>query len=254
MVDRLEGGNHDYDILKRSFVGGTKKSGKNINVVGIHKKNYDKSVMDVDTFKVYASAVASKNSGEANISCTTLLALLNMLYVYGLLLICLLVINTLIVNHSYLFMEDESIMQPKTCLFKGGSDIGYGTNSMLEQWRETKRDDDYDTYDDDMYENHDMFHHLQAVCDDLDIMVHGLHSSDAGDDVLLAVVQHMAPLSLETEVKGSILTHSQGQRSISSFGRTGSSFPTSLRLVGVGLSTSQPPSYTVKDGIRAQNP
>ncbi|GKE66456.1 probable inactive poly [ADP-ribose] polymerase SRO2, partial [Tanacetum coccineum] len=54
-----------------------------------------------------------------------------------------------------------------------GSDIGYGTNSMLEQWRETKRDDDYDTYDDDMYENHDMFHHLQAVCDDLDIMVHG---------------------------------------------------------------------------------
>ncbi|GKA95517.1 probable inactive poly [ADP-ribose] polymerase SRO2 [Tanacetum coccineum] len=67
MVDRLEGGNHDYDILKRSFVGGTKKSGKNINAVGIHKKNYDKSVMDVDTFKVYASAVASKNSGEANI-------------------------------------------------------------------------------------------------------------------------------------------------------------------------------------------
>ncbi|GKA59057.1 probable inactive poly [ADP-ribose] polymerase SRO2 [Tanacetum coccineum] len=72
--------------------------------------------------------------------------------------------------------------------------------------------------------------------------------ANAGDDVLLAVVQHMAPLSLETEVKGSILTHSQGQRSISSFGRTGSSFPTSLRLVGVGLSTSQPPPYTVKDG------
>nr|GEY98472.1 probable inactive poly [ADP-ribose] polymerase SRO2 [Tanacetum cinerariifolium] len=70
MVDRLEEGNHDYDILKRSFVGGTRKSGKNINVVGIHKKNYDKSVMDVarfDTFKVYASAVASRNSGEANI-------------------------------------------------------------------------------------------------------------------------------------------------------------------------------------------
>ncbi|GKG10694.1 hypothetical protein Tco_0342094, partial [Tanacetum coccineum] len=60
---------------------------------------------------------------------------------------------------------------------------------MWEQWRETKRDDDYGPcdddlyeshdmpdhlqaiYDDDMYENHDMFH--QAVCDDLDIMVHG---------------------------------------------------------------------------------
>ncbi|GJR21225.1 probable inactive poly [ADP-ribose] polymerase SRO2 [Tanacetum coccineum] len=52
MVDRLEEGNHDYDILKESFL------------------NYDKSVMDVarfDAFKVYASAVASRNSGEANI-------------------------------------------------------------------------------------------------------------------------------------------------------------------------------------------
>ncbi|PWA57841.1 Poly(ADP-ribose) polymerase, catalytic domain-containing protein [Artemisia annua] len=70
MVDRLEEGNHEYDVLKRSFVGGTRKSGKNINVVGIHKKNYGTSVMDVarlDAFKVYASAVASRNSGEANI-------------------------------------------------------------------------------------------------------------------------------------------------------------------------------------------
>ncbi|GJW38151.1 hypothetical protein Tco_0063996 [Tanacetum coccineum] len=37
---------------------------------------------------------------------------------------------------------------------KGGSDIGYGTNSLLEQWRETKRDDGYDPYDDDLYESH----------------------------------------------------------------------------------------------------
>lgn len=70
MVDRLEEGNHEYDILKRSFAGATRKSGKNINVVGVHKKNYHKSVMDVarfEAFKVYASAVASRNSGEANI-------------------------------------------------------------------------------------------------------------------------------------------------------------------------------------------
>ncbi|GJY75825.1 putative reverse transcriptase domain-containing protein [Tanacetum coccineum] len=33
--------------------------------------------------------------------------------------------------------------------------------------------DDYDPYDDDMYENHDLFEHLQSICDDLDITVRG---------------------------------------------------------------------------------
>ncbi|GJX64586.1 hypothetical protein Tco_0298929 [Tanacetum coccineum] len=45
--------------------------------------------------------------------------------------------------------------------------------SLLEQWRETKRDDDYDPYDDDLYESHDMSEDLQAICDDFDIKVHG---------------------------------------------------------------------------------
>ncbi|GKA91076.1 hypothetical protein Tco_0812946 [Tanacetum coccineum] len=55
----------------------------------------------------------------------------------------------------------------------GESDRGYGTNSVLEQWRVTKRDDDYDSYDDDFYESHDMSDHLHAICDDLDITVRG---------------------------------------------------------------------------------
>ncbi|GKD80695.1 putative reverse transcriptase domain-containing protein [Tanacetum coccineum] len=33
---------------------------------------------------------------------------------------------------------------------KRGSDSGYGTNSLWEQWKEMKRDDDYDLYDDDL--------------------------------------------------------------------------------------------------------
>nr|GEU58454.1 hypothetical protein [Tanacetum cinerariifolium] len=37
----------------------------------------------------------------------------------------------------------------------------------------TSDNDDYDPYDDDMYENHDLSEHLQSICDDLDIMVHG---------------------------------------------------------------------------------
>nr|GEU88945.1 hypothetical protein [Tanacetum cinerariifolium] len=33
--------------------------------------------------------------------------------------------------------------------------------------------DDYDPYDDDMYENHDLFEHMQSICDDLDITIRG---------------------------------------------------------------------------------
>ncbi|GJV67411.1 hypothetical protein Tco_1482920 [Tanacetum coccineum] len=57
---------------------------------------------------------------------------------------------------------------------KDRSDKGYGTNSLLEQWRDSYPDnDDYDPYDDDMYENHDLSEHLQSICDDLDITVRG---------------------------------------------------------------------------------
>ncbi|GJX82536.1 nucleotide-diphospho-sugar transferase [Tanacetum coccineum] len=57
---------------------------------------------------------------------------------------------------------------------KDRSDKGYGTNSLLEQWRDSYLDnDDYDPYDYDMYKNYDLFEHLQSICDDLDITVHG---------------------------------------------------------------------------------
>ncbi|GKE00803.1 hypothetical protein Tco_1388786 [Tanacetum coccineum] len=57
---------------------------------------------------------------------------------------------------------------------KDGSDKGYGTNSLLEQWKDSYPDnDDYDPYDDDMYESHDMSEHLQSICDDFDITVRG---------------------------------------------------------------------------------
>ncbi|GKC20767.1 retrotransposon protein, putative, ty1-copia subclass [Tanacetum coccineum] len=57
---------------------------------------------------------------------------------------------------------------------KEGSYKGYGTNSLLKQWRDSYPDnDDYDPYDDNMYENHDLSEHLQSVCDDLYITVRG---------------------------------------------------------------------------------
>nr|GEU90178.1 retrovirus-related Pol polyprotein from transposon TNT 1-94 [Tanacetum cinerariifolium] len=55
---------------------------------------------------------------------------------------------------------------------KDESDKGYGTNNLLEQWRDFYSDnDDYDPYDDDMYENHDLSEHLQSIWDYLDITV-----------------------------------------------------------------------------------
>ncbi|GJX14104.1 hypothetical protein Tco_0205862 [Tanacetum coccineum] len=69
------------------------------------------------------------------------------------------------------FNETTNLMASVS--LKGGSDKGYGTKSLLEQWRETKRDDDYDQYDENLYESRDMSDHLQAIYDDLDITVHG---------------------------------------------------------------------------------
>ncbi|GJX04138.1 hypothetical protein Tco_0190054 [Tanacetum coccineum] len=50
-----------------------------------------------------------------------------------------------------------------------GSTSGYGTKSLLEQWRETKVDGDYDPYDDDLYDGYDMSENLRAIYDYLDI-------------------------------------------------------------------------------------
>ncbi|GJZ40424.1 hypothetical protein Tco_0586987 [Tanacetum coccineum] len=53
------------------------------------------------------------------------------------------------------------------------SRVRCGTKSLLEQWRETYVNDDYDPYDDDMYEGHDIHDNIQSMCDNLDIKVRG---------------------------------------------------------------------------------
>nr|GEZ48041.1 hypothetical protein [Tanacetum cinerariifolium] len=49
--------------------------------------------------------------------------------------------------------------------------VGYCTNSLLEQWRETYEhvDYDYDLYDDDMYKGQEIPDNIQSICDNLDI-------------------------------------------------------------------------------------
>ncbi|GJY20408.1 gag-pol polyprotein [Tanacetum coccineum] len=59
--------------------------------------------------------------------------------------------------------------------FLASKKVGYGTNSLLEQWKETYENDDYDfdPYDDDMYEGQDNPDKIQAICDNLNIKVRG---------------------------------------------------------------------------------
>ncbi|GJU95887.1 reverse transcriptase domain-containing protein [Tanacetum coccineum] len=51
--------------------------------------------------------------------------------------------------------------------------VGYGTNSLLEQWMETyeNADYDYDPYDDDIYKGQEIPDNIQSICDNLEIKV-----------------------------------------------------------------------------------
>ncbi|GJU38348.1 hypothetical protein Tco_1191305 [Tanacetum coccineum] len=53
--------------------------------------------------------------------------------------------------------------------------VGFGTQSLLEQWRDSYGNGDYDEdpYDDDMYKGQDLPQEIQAICDNLDIRVRG---------------------------------------------------------------------------------
>ncbi|GKE21162.1 hypothetical protein Tco_1432674 [Tanacetum coccineum] len=53
--------------------------------------------------------------------------------------------------------------------------VDFGTQSLLEQWRDSYGNGDYDEdpYDDDMYEGQYLSQALQAICDNLDIRVRG---------------------------------------------------------------------------------
>ncbi|GJY63266.1 retrotransposon protein, putative, ty1-copia subclass [Tanacetum coccineum] len=59
--------------------------------------------------------------------------------------------------------------------FMASKKVGFGTNSLLEQWRDTYENDDYDydPYDDDMNEGQEIPDKIQAICDNLDIKVRG---------------------------------------------------------------------------------
>ncbi|GKA25511.1 hypothetical protein Tco_0711620 [Tanacetum coccineum] len=55
------------------------------------------------------------------------------------------------------------------------SGVGYDTKSLLEQLRETYVNDDYDQYDDDMYEGQNIPDNIQFISDNLDSKLRGFH-------------------------------------------------------------------------------
>nr|GEY16683.1 hypothetical protein [Tanacetum cinerariifolium] len=61
---------------------------------------------------------------------------------------------------------------------KGTNNVSSSNNPIGEKIKKIKRqicedNDDYDPYDGNMYENHDLSEHLQSICNDLDITVRG---------------------------------------------------------------------------------
>ncbi|GKC12117.1 hypothetical protein Tco_1008899 [Tanacetum coccineum] len=72
-----------------------------------------------------------------------------------------------ILDGKLMFVDDDG--KP---LYKADCMVNADNDSEVEEV-ETKLDDDYDPYDDDLYDGYDMSDNLQAHCDDLDIKVRG---------------------------------------------------------------------------------
>nr|GEW50523.1 hypothetical protein [Tanacetum cinerariifolium] len=74
-------------------------------------------------------------------------------------------------SYGFGVVSVDNDMARSMALEKGG----FGTTSLLEQWRDSYENGDYkyDPYDDDMYEGQEIPNKLQAKCDNLDIIVQG---------------------------------------------------------------------------------
>nr|GEX39428.1 hypothetical protein [Tanacetum cinerariifolium] len=74
--------------------------------------------------------------------------------------------------------EDEvALVDNEMADFMASKEVGYGTNCLVEQGKETFENNNYnlDPYDDDMYECHDMSDKIQAIYDNLDIKEEVVH-------------------------------------------------------------------------------
>nr|GEZ42421.1 hypothetical protein [Tanacetum cinerariifolium] len=73
------------------------------------------------------------------------------------------------------FLGEVASVDNDKARFMTSKRVGFGTQSLLEQWRDSYDNDDYvdDPYNDDIYEGQDLSHELQAICANLDFHVPG---------------------------------------------------------------------------------
>ncbi|GJX44287.1 retrotransposon protein, putative, ty1-copia subclass [Tanacetum coccineum] len=70
-------------------------------------------------------------------------------------------------------MDEVGLVDNDMARSMASEKVGFCTNSLLKQWRDTYENADYnyDPYDDDMYEGQEIPDKIQAICDNLDIKV-----------------------------------------------------------------------------------
>ncbi|GKD46037.1 hypothetical protein Tco_1270682 [Tanacetum coccineum] len=65
--------------------------------------------------------------------------------------------------------DEVEPIENETTSFLASKGVGYGSKSLWEQWRDTIVNDEYDPYDDDMYEGKEIPANIQTICDNFDI-------------------------------------------------------------------------------------
>nr|GEY39710.1 ribonuclease H-like domain-containing protein [Tanacetum cinerariifolium] len=84
---------------------------------------------------------------------------------------------------------DNSLPEYDLFLFEIEPDQDELTSIVMEDiWDSYSDNDDYDPYDDDTYENHNLSEHVQSICDDLDITVRLTVSHPNRAQVLITII------------------------------------------------------------------
>ncbi|GKD37499.1 hypothetical protein Tco_1257706 [Tanacetum coccineum] len=78
-----------------------------------------------------------------------------------------------LIEGKLLLVDDDEKPLPKVVSTINADGDNEVKEVLWEKLKETKRDDDYDPNDDDLYDSHDMSNNLQTICDVFDITVWG---------------------------------------------------------------------------------
>ncbi|GJY42464.1 hypothetical protein Tco_0429734 [Tanacetum coccineum] len=75
------------------------------------------------------------------------------------------------VNYLVNLDSDDEVepVENEIANFLASNEVGYGPKGLWEQRRETTVDDEYDPYDDDMYEGQEISENIQTICENFDI-------------------------------------------------------------------------------------